>query len=132
LAVVKALVFAAFLAHAAVGVSADDCMPPEPAELDRLETWDKYYAAYLRHGKCADGVVAGRFLEAAAFMLAWQWETAAKLETLGAQDTAFLRFVAGVLGDSVPMDEWRMIRRNVQTRCTSTIRRVCDALRTIE
>ena len=128
----KALVLAALVAHAVAGASAEECVAIDSSELDHLHTWDEYYGAYLRHGRCADGVIAGRFSEGAALLLARQWETTEQLERLAEKDATFLRFVAGVLGDSVPLDEWTAIKRNVQTRCANTVRSVCDALRELE
>jgi hypothetical protein len=120
------------MAFLSIGALAGECKRVDVdvafAEFGQTTLWDAYHAAFVRYGPCSDGVIAGQFTEVASRLLARQWGIVGELAKLGDGDAMFLAFVLDNLGDSVPEDEWKVIKHNAKERCPAGAQKVCDVL----
>ena len=81
------------------------------------KTWSDLYAAYLRHGENADGVVAGAFTDKVSSLMADRWDLVSDLRMLGSKDKRFLNFVMKNINEAVPADRAKKIMENSTKQC---------------
>ena len=99
------------------------------AEVDSLRSWDDLYKSFKLYKQCDDGAIGEGYSESVARILADHWSTISRLETLGAKDPAFRRFILKHVDGTIASDDIVKIKKNASVSCPKNLQKFCTDLR---
>jgi hypothetical protein len=99
------------------------------SEASTLVTWRAVFESYKKYKQCDDGAIAEGYSSSIATMLADHWEDIDQLTRLSNQNTGFRKFVLRHLDETMNFDQATIIKRNVEQRCPSGAKKLCDEIR---
>lgn len=96
--------------------------------IDELDNWKKVYNAFELYHHCDDGSIGEGFSSSVSVLLANSWEQFNALNKLTMQSGKFKRFILNHLDETMPLDEYVKIKKNVTVYCPDNANGLCEEI----